>query len=156
MSFFEEHHLTEDERTALLEFSRLPWRSQFHKTIDNPSAPGGKVDMYLMLDEESGEGGVSIAVPHGAGQIANWIAACCARPWFVDPQLHNEKTVTEIAVAFNRALAPFRNENGQYDGRDIVLGAITIIGAYMRGMPKHARQELANRLLVNINALIGE
>ncbi len=47
----------------------------FWKTIDNPSA--GKVDMYLLNDDETGEGLISIGVPHGREDIATFLYRSC-------------------------------------------------------------------------------
>jgi len=40
------------------------WRPQFWKTLDNPSLPGGKVDMYL-IDNERSVTMITLAVPYG-------------------------------------------------------------------------------------------
>src|SRR5580698_8482310 len=47
--------------------------SKFWKTLDNPSAPGAKVDMYLLHDDKTGEGIVSVGVPHGDKETASLI-----------------------------------------------------------------------------------
>jgi hypothetical protein len=47
----------------------------FWKTINNPSA--GKVDMYLLNDDETGEGLISVGVPHGRKDIAEFVLKSC-------------------------------------------------------------------------------
>lgn len=56
---------------------KLRWKAKFHKTLHNPTAPG-PVDMYLMVDDETGEGIVSVGVPQGRNDIAEYIAKCCS------------------------------------------------------------------------------
>ena len=59
--------------------SDMQWKAVFHKTIHNTSAPGdGRVDMYVMVDDETGEGIVSVGVPHGRKDIAQYIASRCS------------------------------------------------------------------------------
>lgn len=43
------------------------------KTVNNPNAPDGKVDMYLLYEDTTGEGIISIGVPHGRDDIAQFI-----------------------------------------------------------------------------------
>ncbi len=40
-------------------------QATFWKSLMNPNAPGGVVDMYLMADVETGEGCFSFGAPHG-------------------------------------------------------------------------------------------
>lgn len=49
----------------------------FYRTIVKPDAPTGKVDMYLLHDAATLDGIVSVAVPHGQGEIALGIAKAC-------------------------------------------------------------------------------
>lgn len=153
MTHFEEHKLTDEERRILRDFSRKPWIAKFHKSVPNATAPGGMVDMYILLDDDSGDQMISIAVPHEQGMLASWIAACCARPWFVE-HTHDGKVLGEMAVAFNRALKPFMDENGDLDGRDVAIAAMSIMSAYVSDLPKYARDEISNRLLVGLNEMM--
>lgn len=153
MTHFEERTLTPEEKALLRQISRKPWTAKFHKTIPNETAPGGAVDMYILLDDDNGDQLVSIAVPTGQGYIANWIAGCCAKPWFIEHQADG-KAMTEIAIAFNRALKPFIGKDGNLDGRDVAIAAMTIMSAYVSELPKYARDELTNRLLVNLNEMM--
>ena len=41
------------------------WIPKFWKTIPNETAPDGKVDAYLVVDDETGVGMISLAVPFG-------------------------------------------------------------------------------------------
>lgn len=59
------------------ELQRLTWRAAFWKTVQNQSAPTGKIDMYLIVDDDTGEGIVSLGVPHGRDDIAKYVARCC-------------------------------------------------------------------------------
>ena len=47
----------------------------FWKTIDNSTA--GKIDMYLLNDDETGEGLISFGVPHGRKDIAQFLFKSC-------------------------------------------------------------------------------
>lgn len=152
MTFLKSHVLTPEEKALLREFASKPWTAKFHKLVPNETAPGGAVEMYILLDDESGEQMVSIAVPQGHGHIANWIAGCCTRPWFVEHQDDGQE-MTEIAVAFNRALKPFIDEDGQLDGQNIAIAAMTIMSAYVSDLPKYAREDLAKRLLAGISKM---
>lgn len=153
MAHFEFHEMTPADKLLLKKFSRKPWAAKFHKTVANPTAPGGMVDMYILLDDDSGEQMVSITVPHDQGVIANWIAACCGRPWFIE-HTHDGKVLGKMAVAFNCALKPFIDENGDLDGRDVAIAAMSILTAYVGDLPKHARDEISNRLLVSLNEMM--
>lgn len=153
MPHFETYKMTPEEKALLREFARKPWTAKFHKSVPNETAPGGAVDMYILLDDDTGEQMVSIAVPTGQGHIASWIAGCCARPWFIEHQ-DDGKVMTEIAIAFNRALRPFIDKDGTLDGRDVAIAAMTIVSSYVADLPKYARDELTNRLLVGLNELM--
>lgn len=52
------------------------WAATFHKTINR--SDGKVVDMWLIHDDESGEGIVSIAVPHGRKDIVEFVVRSCA------------------------------------------------------------------------------
>jgi hypothetical protein len=142
-----------EEQEVIDTIRALPWAAQFHRTIDNPNAPGGKVDMYLLVDEESGEGLVSVATPHKQGFIAQWIAACCANPWFI--RHPDAAEMTGMCVAMNRALAAFV-ENGEINGFSASIAAMSLFQAYLTELPKPARVELVNRLREQIDRLIEE
>lgn len=144
---------TPEEMEVIETIKSLPWAARFHKTVNNPTAPGGKIDMYLLVDDDTGDGLVSLGVPHGQGFIADWIAGCCADPWFVK-QPEAPHTV-EMAVAFNRALKPWVKD-GSIDGHSVALAALTTFEAYMTALPKHARNELAHRLLGMVNQMRAE
>lgn len=49
------------------------WEPIFHGTLANPAAPGGKVDMYLVVDTPTGEGMITIAVPHCDTETAQFV-----------------------------------------------------------------------------------
>ena len=55
----------------------LKWEAKFHKTLWNESIPG-YIDMYLIIDSETGEGIVSLGVPQGRKDIAEYICKCCS------------------------------------------------------------------------------
>lgn len=58
----------------------MKWSPKFHGTLQNPSAPSGKVDMWELTDDRTGETLVTVSVPHGRSDIAAYIAACCGNP----------------------------------------------------------------------------
>lgn len=123
---------------------RLPWSAHFYKTIETPTVVGGKVDMYLLIDDDTGEGLVGLSVPHGSRWIAEYVAACCADPYFVHLGEHGD---TAVAIALNQALQPFVTASGDIDGREVHYGAMTLIEAYVRPMAKRARQELIDNTI---------
>lgn len=129
---------------------KLPWIAQFHKTVDNPTVPGGKVDMYILMDDDTGESIVSMGVPHGHGLIAEYVAGCCADPYFVRTR---DVKDTAIAVALNRALKPFIGKDGHIDGREVHVAAMTLIDAYVGEMPKRSRQELIDKSISQLSAI---
>ncbi len=47
----------------------------FYKTIKNEH--GEKIDMYLLNDDETGEGLISFGVPHGRKDIAEFLIKSC-------------------------------------------------------------------------------
>lgn len=49
------------------------WAPKFMGTVVNETAPGGKVDMYLVNDEWTGETAITIAVPHGDAKTAKLV-----------------------------------------------------------------------------------
>lgn len=51
------------------------WALSFHKTIER--ADGLVVDMWMLHDDETGEGIVSLAVPHGRDDIAQFVLRSC-------------------------------------------------------------------------------
>jgi hypothetical protein len=143
---------TPDEQAMLREVSRRPWQAQYHGTVPNETALGGAVEMFILNDDESGEQLVSIAVPLGCGYLAEWIAGCCARPWFVKPDDPGKRMV-DIATAFDRALKPFFGSDGMIDGREVALAAITIMQAYIGDLPKASRAELIVQLVQGLSNL---
>jgi hypothetical protein len=44
------------------------WEPTFHRTIDK--GDGVKIDMYILVDDPTGEKMVTLGVPHGCGNIA--------------------------------------------------------------------------------------
>jgi hypothetical protein len=75
--------IDDDYKRELDRIRKLPWTAQFHKTLENKSVPGGFVDMYVLLDDDSGETLVTLAVPKGFHALAEYVAGCCADPFFV-------------------------------------------------------------------------
>lgn len=53
--------------TNIPDLHTMKFAATFHKTMFN--AEGNKIDMYLLHDDESGDGLVSIGVPHGREDI---------------------------------------------------------------------------------------
>ena len=150
---FEGHKLTEAERAYFRQLSRLPWQAQFHKTLDNPTAPGGKVDMWILLDDDSGDQIAALSVPHGEQAVPHYIAGCCTRPWFVEPQ-PDEPDASVLAVAFNRAV--HKHAGGDdVNAQEVAVAALSIFRAYVEAMPEYARQDFANRMLTINNRAAG-
>jgi len=140
---------TEEELATIDAIKALPWAARFHGTVENPTVKGGKIDMYLLVDDDTGEGLVSLGVPHKQGVIADWIAGCCADPWFIkQPEFAD---VPDMAVALNRALKPFVDADGGVDGYSVCVAALSVFEAYMTALPKRARTELVHKILIQVN-----
>lgn len=78
---------------TLDELRQMRWAPKYHGEVPNESAPDGKVDMWILVDDETGDGIVTIGLPPGRSDIAGYIAACCGNPvrwvtsmWRPDPQ----------------------------------------------------------------------
>jgi hypothetical protein len=52
--------MSEEHQRTLRELRAMKWSAKFHGVMKNASAPGGKVDMWLLVDDQSGEGIVSL------------------------------------------------------------------------------------------------
>lgn len=133
--------------------ARLTWRPIFHKTIDNPSAPGGKVDMWLMVDDDSGEGIVSIGCPPNRPDIPAYIAECCMNPWMA---VHDDggASVLELAVIFNEGIKKhFGEDDAACDAREIAVACMTILADYVAEVPEKARIELVNSISARLQPL---
>ena len=137
---------------AILALSRLSWRPVFHRTLDNPTAPGGKVDMWLMVDDDTGDGIVSIGVPPGRADIPAYIADCCMKPWMTIPD-DGGKAMTDLAIKFNRAVGESRDADGAVDAQDVTIACMTIIEAYLTDVPARARVEMVNNISARLQAL---
>lgn len=135
--------------------ARLSWRPVFWKAIDNPSAPGGKVDMWLMVDDDTGDGIVSIGCPINRPDIPAYIADCCMNPWMAVPD-DEGKSMTELAVRFNRAIAEHFKDEGFADAKEITVASLTIIEGYLADVPAAARIELVNNISARLQALRSE
>lgn len=142
--------MTPEQERELDRIRRMPWSAIFHKTLDNPTVPGGKVDMYLLIDDDSGEGIVGLSVPHGQGWIAEYVAGCCANPYFVREMPGNG---VDMAIAMNRAIKPFFGKDGMIDGREVYVAAMTMIEGYVAPMAKRARQELIDNTMAKLRNL---
>lgn len=68
------------DRPTLGDLRKLKWRAEYHGEVPNASAPGGVIDMWLLVDDESGDSIVSLGVPKGRSDVAGYIAACCGNP----------------------------------------------------------------------------
>lgn len=69
---------TEDYHAKIDALKLMRWQPRFHGPVHNVTAPGGWVDMWAMVDSETGETIVSVGVPTGRSDIAGYIAACCS------------------------------------------------------------------------------
>lgn len=134
----------QDMQRELDRIRKLPWTAQFVKTVTNDSVPGGKIDMYILLDDDTGETMITMGVPHGHGLLAEYVAGCCSDPYFVRTRdVHD----TAIAGALNRALKSFFGPDGHIDRQEVHAAAITLIEAYVGQMPKRSRQELIDNTI---------
>lgn len=138
----------------IVKLARLPWRPEFWKTVDNPSAPGGKIDMYLIINDDSGEGIVSVGTPAGRPDIAVYIADCCANPWMARPD--DGKSLSDLAALFNRAIKQHFAKDGMVDAQEVTNAAMTVIEAYLTDVPARARIELVNTISAHFSRLRGE
>ena len=133
--------------------ARMVWRPQFHRTLDNPTVPGGKVDMWLMVDDETGEGIVSIGCPPGRPDIPAYIAECCMNPWMTVPD--DGASMVELAVKFNRTIIQHYGEDNEAacDAREIALACMTVLAAYVMEVPEKSRVELVNSISARLQPL---
>jgi hypothetical protein len=78
--------------TSLDRLRMMRWVPQYHGPCPNETVTGGVVDMWLLVDDEKGEGIISIAVPKGRSDIAGYVAACCGNPvrWVTDMVVKSE------------------------------------------------------------------
>lgn len=136
--------------------ARLTWRPQFHRTLDNPTAPGGKVDMWLMVNDDTGEGIVSIGCPPNRPDIPAYIADCCMNPWMTVPDDGGE-SMTTLAIMFNEAIKKhFGEGNGDdcaVDAKEVAIACMTIFTGYLQDVPDHARIELVNNISAQLQPL---
>ncbi|MEY9520318.1 hypothetical protein ABIF70_001459 [Bradyrhizobium japonicum] len=113
----------------IAKLARLTWRPIFHRTLDNPSAPGGKVDMWLMVEDETGEGIVSIGCPPNRPDIPAYIADCCMNPWMMVPD--DGASMIDLAVKFNRTIIQHYGEDNEAacDAKEIAIACMTVLAA---------------------------
>lgn len=106
----------------------MKWSPKYHGRVQNDTVSGGIVDMWLLVDDASGESIVSLGVPKGRSDIAGYIAACCGNPvrwvtgmWRPDPRADglddpDDKMAAEarsIADALTAALFAWMSKNGR-------------------------------------------
>jgi hypothetical protein len=136
----------EETQKAIDEVRSRPWTASFHKTLVNH---GMKVDLYQLLDDDSGEQLIYLSVPHGefGCAVANYVAESCRNPWFARMRPYGQ---TDIAVAFNRALAPFKDKDGMIDTREVFVAAIAVLDGYLGALPKRSRIELIESAIAQL------
>lgn len=137
---------------AILALSRLQWRPVFHRNVDNPSVPGAKVAMWLIVDDNTGEGIVSIGCPPDRPDIPAYIADCCAHPWMTRAD-DDGKSMTALAIKFNRVIMEHFGKDGMADAKDITLACMTIVEGYLTDVPTYSRVELVNNISVRLQVL---
>lgn len=142
--------ISDENKAELDRIRKMPWSAHFHKTMENQTVPGGKIDMYLLVDDDSGEEIVALSVPHGRGWIAEYVAGCCADPYFVR---ENIAVAGKISVAWARALKPFIDKDGCLDARDVHAAAMAMIEGYVGNMPRHSRQPLIDRTIAMLGRI---
>lgn len=140
-----------ERREALATIRRIRWSAQFHKTLDSPTVPGGKVDMYILIDDDTGDSLVSLAVPHGWRWLAEYVCLACHSPWELRPR--DLDADVKMAVAMNNALRPFFDADQRADARDIAVAATSILTAYLPGLALDQRRELVPRLIAQLSEL---
>jgi hypothetical protein len=69
-----------DLHKQVSELRLMKWRATYHGEVPNKTAPGGAVDMWLLVDDETGDSIVSLGVPKGRSDIAGYIVMCCGNP----------------------------------------------------------------------------
>lgn len=131
----------------------LNWRPVFHRRLDNPSAPGGKVDMWLMVDDDSGEGIVSIGCPPNRPDIPAYTADCCMNPWMAVPD--DGASMIELAVKFNQTIIQHYGEGNDAacDAKEIAIACKTVLAAYVKEVPEKSRVELVNSISARLQPL---
>jgi hypothetical protein len=136
---------------AILALSRLQWRPVFHGNVDNPSVPGGLVAMWLIVNDDTGEGVVSVGCPPERPDIPAYIADCCTNPWMAVPD--DGKSMTGLAIEFNRTITRYFAADGMADAQDITIACMTIVEAYLADVPARSRVELVNNISARLQHL---
>jgi hypothetical protein len=140
-----------ERQEALATIRRIRWSAQFHKTLDNPSVPGGKVDMYILIDDETGDSLVSLAVPHGWRWLAEYVCMACHSPWELRPREIDADA--KMAVAMNRAIKPFVDADDRIDARDVAVAAGIILTGYLSDLALDQRREIIPGIIARLSEM---
>lgn len=141
------------------ELRLLQWAPRFHQTLTNPSAPGGAVDLWEMIDDGTGETIVGVSVPPGRSDIIGYIAACCGNPvrWVTampsrpdmlahivaDPGGALERETSEIADVFFAAYSDWMRRSGKPQANGWTLNdAIARLWFAFNGQLRHDMRAL--------------
>ncbi|MCK1577884.1 hypothetical protein [Bradyrhizobium sp. 174] len=140
----------------IAKLARMKWRPVFHRTLDNPSAPGGRVDMWLIVDDDTGDGIVSVGCPPDRPDIPAYIADCCMNPWMTVPD-DGGASMADLAVILNEGIKQHFGEgcgdDFAVDAHEVALACMTILVGYLTGVPDRARLDLVNSISARLQPL---
>jgi hypothetical protein len=160
-----ENLLMNDQQDDLDALRLMRWEPKYYGHVPNKNAPGGTVDMWLMVDDETGEGIVTLGVPTGRSDIAGYVAACCGNPvrwvtrmWRPDPRadgiddpdgiLHRE--TQEISDALFRSYMAWLDENKVQPNGWTLSDALAMVWFAFCGQLSH---DMRGRLLFKFLSL---
>lgn len=139
--------MTPDEKRRVDQVRKLPWVAVFLQSFQSPIDPADTVDMYSLLDGDTGVSIANLGVISGedGAALAHYIAACCADPYFV--RLKNVMD-TKLAVAFNEAVLKFAGDGrGEIDGQEVAVAAMTMFCSYVEDLPDRSRFKLVDSFM---------
>jgi hypothetical protein len=126
--------MSDDFHKTIEQLRLLRWEPKYHGPVKNDSVPGGIVDMWILVDSETGESIVSLGVPKGRSDIAGFIAACCGNPmrWVTAMMPRN------------------RTAQGIFDPEDKIGQEANALGdALFAAIYKHCGDKQANGWVIN-------
>lgn len=116
-------------RKSIDDIRAMKWSPKFHGEVPNKTAEGGAVDMWEMVNADTGETLITVGVPKGRSDIAGYIAACCGNPvrWVTamppradltrdgvhDPEGILHKEYLEISDVIFKAFTKYLSDNNK-------------------------------------------
>jgi hypothetical protein len=123
--------MTNPDREKLEAIRAMCWRPKFVQEVKNRTTSGDAVDLWFMVEDETGEPIVSLGVPRGRSDIAGYVAACCGNPTrrvtsmdlrdlrldgIHDPEDKLSREADAVATKLYMAVTEHYAEGGQVNG----------------------------------------